>query len=92
MPYSFNHFKDHIKAWVLASVPKHKRILDVGCSTGTAAANIFDLAETDYSGIDSFSSFICYWRKIFVNLTSDFGKFSFIETKRFIYFSINFSF
>tara|TARA_B100000965_G_scaffold403034_1_gene430290 strand:- start:1546 stop:2154 length:609 start_codon:yes stop_codon:yes gene_type:complete len=34
------------------------KILDVGCSTGTAAANIFDLSKTDYIGIDISDEYI----------------------------------
>ena len=39
------------------------KILDVGCSTGTAAANIFDLTKTDYSGIDISEEYISLARK-----------------------------
>lgn len=43
------------------------KILDVGCSTGTAAANIFDLAETDYSGIDISEEYITLARNKYGN-------------------------
>ena len=59
MPYSFNHFKDHIKAWVLASVPKHKRILDVGPGIGTYS----DLLRSEGYRIDAVEIFAPYISK-----------------------------
>ena len=35
MPHSYDFFKDDIKKWFIANVPKHKRILDVGPGVGT---------------------------------------------------------
>ena len=59
MPYSFNHFKDHIKAWVLASVPKHKRILDVGPGIGTYS----DLLKSEGYRMDAVEIFAPYINK-----------------------------
>lgn len=37
---------------------KNKKILDVGCSTGTAAKIIFDMKENEYHGIDIIAEYV----------------------------------
>jgi ubiquinone/menaquinone biosynthesis C-methylase UbiE len=57
---SYDNVKDHYAKYLSAGT---KKILDVGCSTGAAAAGTIDMSKHDYTGVDIDPTYVEFAQK-----------------------------